>query len=250
MRTIIIGNQKGGQGRTTTTINLGHGLAMRGKSVLLVDTDPQGQVATFLGLRQESGLFDLLVGSRPLADVVRSADTDHLDRAGLRVIPGDKRTATAQVVLVAEGFTLGCLADALKRARADYVIVDTSPSVGLLQEAAIYAADWLICPCAVDYAATEGLAGIMVTLKAVEERGGRCQLLGVIPTFYDEVTRESAATLAQLKEHFGEATWPPIHRATVLRECTAEGLTVFEKAPTSRAAQEYGELVGRVMSYG
>ena len=65
MRTIAIANQEGGQGRTITTITLGHGLALRGKSVLLLDTDPQGQVATFLGLRQESGLFDLLVGGRP-----------------------------------------------------------------------------------------------------------------------------------------------------------------------------------------
>ena len=250
MRTIVIGNQKGGQGRTTTTVTLGHGLAMRGKRVLLVDTDPQGQVATFLGLRQESGLFDLLVGGRPLTDVMRSADTDDLDRAGLRVIPGDKRTATAQAVLVAEGFKLDCLAKTLMRTQADYAIIDTSPSVGSLQEAAIYAADWLICPCAVDYAATEGLTGIVATLRAVKQRGGRCQLLGVLPTFYDQVTNESAATLAQLVEHFVEAAWPPIHRATVLRECAAEGLTIFEKAPTSRAAQEYGELVGRVLSYG
>jgi len=249
-KTICVANQKGGVGKTTTAVNLAHGLATKGKRVLLVDCDPQGQVATFLGLRQESGLFDLLVGGRPLADVVRSADTDHLDRAGLRVIPGDKRTATAQIVLAAEGFNLACLSDALKRAKVDYVVFDTSPSVGLLQEAALFAADWLLSPVATDYAATEGLAGVMDTLKAVKERGAKCQLLGVVPTFHDQVTRESKATLEQLAEHLGEAVWPPIHRATVLREATAEGLTIFEKAAKSRAAQEYGELVGRVLGYG
>ena len=246
----MVANQKGGQARTTTTINVGHKLAMGGKRVLLVDTDPQGQVATFLGLRQESGLFDLLVGGRPLADVVRSADANGHDRPGLHILPGDKRTATAQVVLVAEGFRLDCLGDALRGAHVDYCIIDTSPSVGLLQEGAIFAANFLLVPCAVDYAATEGLAGIMATLKAVKGRGGRCQLLAVLPTFYDQVTKESKATLAQLKEHFGDAVWAPIHRATVLRECVAEAVTIFEKAPTSRAAREYAEVVGRVLEYG
>jgi chromosome partitioning protein len=249
-RILTIGNQKGGQGRTTTVVTLGRGLAMRGKRVLLVDADPQGQVATFLGLRQESGLFDLLVEGRSLADVVRSADADGRHRPGLQVIPGDKRTATAQVVLVAQGIKLDCLARALKGVEADYVICDTSPFVGLLQEAAIFAADWLLVPCAVDYAAAQGLASILDTVQAVEDRGGRCHLLGVIPTFYDEVTRESKAILAQLKERFGKAVWPPIHRATVLRECAAEAVTIFEKAPRSRAATEYGKVVERVLDYG
>lgn len=249
-RILTISNQKGGQGRTTTVVTLGHGLAMRGKRVLLVDTDPQGQVATFLGLRQEPGLFDLLVESQPLADVVRSADADGYRRPGLQVIPGNKRTATAQVVLVAKGFKLGCLAKTLKGVKADYIICDTSPFVGLLQEATIFAADWLLVPCAVDYAATEGLAGILDTLQAVKGRGGRCQLLGVIPTFYDEVTKESKKTLAQLREDFGETVWLPIHRATVLRECTAEAATIFEKMPKSRAAQEYAEVARKVLEYG
>jgi len=251
-RTICIANQKGGVGKTTTAINLGHGLglAQHDKRVLLVDCDPQGQVATFLNMCQESGLFNLLVGGQPLADVIRSANANNHERAGLRVIPGDKRTATAQIVLAAEGFKLECLNKALKRAKVDYVIFDTSPSVGLLQEAALYAADWLLIPCACDYASTDGLAGVMDTLKAVNEQGAKCQLLGVLPTFFDEVTRESAATLEQLREHLGVAVWPPIHRATVLRECAAEGTTIFEKSPKSRAAQEYGELAMRILNYG
>lgn len=261
---VTIGNQKGGQGRTTTVVTLGHGLAMRGKHVLLVDADPQGQVVVFLGLRQESGLFDLLVEGRSLADVVRSTDTDGYHRPGLQVIPGDRRTAIAQAVLAASksrrtavsqavpaaaGLELSCLADALKHAQADYVIIDTSPSVGLLQEAAIYTAGWLICPCAVDYASSEGLARMVATLKAIRERGGRCQLLGVIPTFYDQVTKESRVTLAQLRERFEDTVWPPIHRATILRECAAEAVTIFEKAPKSRAAMEYNEVVERVLHY-
>jgi chromosome partitioning protein len=102
-RIIAIANQNGGVGKTTTATNLGHGLALKGKRVLLVDCDPQGQVATFLGLRQESGLFDLLVSKRPLADVIRQVTTDDHPQAGLSLIPGDKRTTTAQIVLATEG---------------------------------------------------------------------------------------------------------------------------------------------------
>lgn len=248
MITIVIANQKGGVGKTTTAVTLAHGLALQGKGVLLVDLDPQGQVSTFLGLPQESGVFDLLVTRQPLAAVIRSTAIPDHDRNGLLVIPGNSRTATAQIVLAAEGFKLDCLARALGAVRTDYIIFDTSPSVGLLQEAALYAADWLIAPCAVDYAATEGLTGVLTTLQAVKEQASNCQLLAVLPTFYDELTRESATTLRQLTYSLGDAVWEPIHRATILRECAAEGLTVFEKAPC-RATQEYAVVVEKVLSY-
>lgn len=249
MKIITIANQKGGVGKTTTAVTLSHALAIRGKRTLLVDCDPQGQCATFLGLRQESGLFDLVVTHRPIDDVKRSADFDSNERPNLMVIPGDKRTATAQIVLTAEGFRLEILHEALYRADMDYIIFDTSPSVGLFQEAALYASDWLISPVATDYPATEGLAGVIGTLKAVENKGGNCQLFGVLPTLHDDVTRESKAAMDQLQERFGDAVLKPIHRATVFRECAAEGLTVWEKAPKSRAAEEYADLVWRVLEY-
>lgn len=250
MRIIAIANQKGGVGKTTTAVTLAHGLALRGRRVLLVDLDPQGQCATFLGLRQESGVFDLLVGGRPLADVARSADVNDHRRQGLGLVPGDKRTATAQIVMTAEGYDLDALAGALGGTPADYILFDTSPSVGTLQEMALYAADWLIAPVATDYPAAEGLAGVLETLQAVERRGGSCRLLAVLPTMHDDVTRESAAALEQLQARLGDVVMSPIHRATVLRECAAEGLTIWEKAAKSRAGEEYAALVWRVLDYG
>ncbi|MCZ7568803.1 MAG: ParA family protein [Ardenticatenaceae bacterium] len=249
MKTIVIANQKGGVGKTTTAVSLAHGLALRGHATLLVDLDPQGQCATFLGLQPESGIFDLLISRRPLADLTRSADTDGATRPGLRLLPGDKRTATAQIVLSAEGLPLEAFAQALRCAPVAYVVVDTSPSVGLLQESALYAADWLVAPVATDYPAAEGLAGVLATLSSVERRGGACQLLAVLPTMHDEVTRESKAALGQLHERFGDLVLPAIHRATILRECAAEATTIWEKAPTSRAAAEYTALVEKVLSH-
>lgn len=244
-----VANQKGGVGKTTTAVTLAHGLALRGKDVLLVDCDPQGQAASFLGLRQESGLFDLLISRRPVADVTRTADTDEHARPHLHLIPGDKRTATAQVVLGAEGFDLAGLANALRGVVADYIIFDTSPSVGLLQESAMFASDILVAPVATDYPSAEGLAGVVATLQAVNNRGGHCRLAAVVPTMFDDVTKESRANLAQLQESFGAVVLPPVHRATVLRECAAEGCTIWEKDAGSRAAQEYARLVWEVHDY-
>lgn len=246
-RVITIGNQKGGVGKTSTAVTLGHGLALWRKRVLIVDLDPQGQAATFLGLRQESGIFELLVSRRPLADVTRSASVNGYARPGLYLVPGDKRTATAQTVLQVEhgADATRTLADVLAPADFDYIIFDTSPSVGVLQEAALYASDGLIVPVACDYPATEGMAGIMATLKAVNARGGRCQLLCALPTMYD-TTRESRETLRQLRDSFGATTAEPIHRAAIMRECAADGCTIWEKQPKSRAGLEYARLVRMV----
>jgi chromosome partitioning protein len=90
----------------------------------------------------------------------------------------------------------------------------------------------------------------MATLNTVQELGGHCKLLGVLPTMYDDVTRESKATLANLKEHFGDAALAVIHRATVLRECAAQGITIWERDPRSRAAQEYNSVVWKVLQHG
>jgi chromosome partitioning protein len=248
MKIITIANQKGGVGKTTTAVTLGHGLTLHGRRVLLVDCDPQGQVATFLGLEQDSGLFDLLIGETPLKEVIRTAGTPERTRSGLDLIPGDKRTATAQIVLSAEGFQLDRLTIALERATYDFIIFDTSPSVGLLQEAALFASDWLIVPTAVDYPSSEGLAGIISTLKAVNARGGNCKLFGVLPTMHDTITREGRATLDQLKDQLGTTILEPVHRATILRECAAEGVTIWEKAPRSRTAEEYRQVIREVLA--
>jgi len=238
--TIAIGNQKGGVGKTTTAVTLAHGLAMKNYNVLLVDLDPQGQCASLLGMTQESGVFNLLVNHPPMRDVVRSTK-----REGLWLLPGNKRTETAQVVLTVEGQAKRVLADifsspALDSSRLHYIILDTAPSVGILQSNALYAADLLILPTAVDFLALEGVVEILNTLEALERPTP--PVVRVLPTFYDQVTKESAANYTQLQGAFGPKVLPPIHRATVLRESAAMGRTIFEHAPDSRAAKEYEAL--------
>jgi len=238
---ITVANQKGGVGKTTTAVHLGHGLALHGHRVLVVDLDPQGHVATALGANPESGAFYLLITppSPMLKQWVRLTG-----REGLDIIPGDATTNTAQVVLNAENRALDAVARALAvfKHEYDYIVVDTAPSVGGIQERAIFAADALLIPTATDFLAVDGVAKVMEILPRLHENGWRGEILGILPTFYDERTKESQANLAALRENFPRLVLTPIHRATVLRECAAEGLTVFEHAPRSRAALEYQAL--------
>lgn len=247
--TITVANQKGGVGKTTTAVSLAHGLVLAGKRVLLVDLDPQGQCASILGLRQESGPFNLLVSEQPASQVVRSTD-----REDLFVILGDKKTATAQMVLSIQRspitFTHDRLLPSVYRDNFDYLILDTSPSVGELQVQALWAADGVLIPCAVDYLASDGVFNIIATLDSLRtDFNWKGKILGILPTFYDDVTRESRATLKDLRGRFKDLLLDPIYRATILRECPVEGKTIFELGPESRAARQYGALVQYVLNW-
>lgn len=261
MKIVTVSSQKGGVGKTTTAVTLAHGLALKGKEVWLVDADPQGQCAVVLGLSQESGILDLLVGRRPTAEILRETG-----RGNLRIIPGDKRTSTAQIVLTAEGTIVQAFAETLRPRRGehhpDFIIFDTPPSVGGLQEAAIYAADLVIVPCAVDYLALDGVVKIIETMqRLVNVHRWPGALLGVLPTFYTEPRRSRASrrSIDDLKETFGsERICQPIHDVKVLRECVAVGQTMWEykasggseRAALKKVQEDYAPLVWRLLELG
>jgi len=220
--------------------------------VLVVDLDPQGQCASALGMKQEPGVFDLLVSRKPLRDIARTTD-----REDLFIVPGNKRTSTAQTVLTLEqagiDTLLAVMMESVRNGGPDYVVIDSAPSVSGLQEMALWAANHVVIPTATDGLALKGVVEVVATLETLRVKrhwpGG---ILGVLPTFYDKVTRESQAVLGELHELESELEMEglildPIHRATVLRECAAEGKTIFEYAEDSRAAREYAALVWRVL---
>ena len=248
-KTITIANQKGGVGKTTTAVNLAHGLVLEGKRVLLVDLDPQGQCATILGLKQEPGVFNLLVAEQPLTQVTRTTDRQYLF-----VVLGNSKTATAQTVISVQrspvSYTYEKIVLPASEDDYDYLIIDTPPSVGELQVQSLWASDGVLIPCSVDYLASDGVFSIIETLNRIgQEFDWMGSVLGILPTFYDNVTRESKATLRDLHDNFDQLVLRRIHRATILRECAVEGKTIFELAPASRAAKQYSRLVETVLNW-
>jgi chromosome partitioning protein len=235
---ITIGNHKGGVGKTTTAASLGHGLALRGKAVLLVDLDAQAQLASVLNMKQDNAVYELLVSTRTTYDqlMVKTG------RPKLWLIPGSMETANAAAVL--RDRPISSLADKLANTDFDYIIIDTSPGVSDLQKQAIRAADYLIIPCATDYLSTEGVFRYLSIAEKIDNGGA---LAGILPTMYDDSTKESKAVLDELHKEFKSAVLTPIHRATVLRECAAAGKTIHERQPGSRAAAEYNALVDHIL---
>ncbi len=253
-KVICIANQKGGVGKTTTAVSLAHGLALKGKQVLLIDLDPQGQSATALGRGPEPGVFYLLtMGASPQEATFVQSWVRSSGREGLYLYPGDQQTMAAQTVLNAQNQPVSSIRAAIKRFFKEglhYIIFDTAPSVGGIQERAVWASDLVIVPTATEFLSAEGVGKVMRMMSVLQQKkrwGGA--LLGILPTFYDEQTRESKATMESLQEHFGQNLLPPIHRATILRECAANGQTIFEADSACRAAAEYLALVKLTMKF-
>ena len=253
-KVICIANQKGGVGKTTTAVSLAHGLSQKGRRVLLIDLDPQGQSATALGRSPEPGVFYLLtMGMTQQETTFVQSWVRFSGREGLYLLPGDQQTMAAQTVLNAQDQPISAIRHSINRFFKDgphYIIFDTAPSVGGIQERAVWASDLVIVPTATEFLSADGVGKVLLMMSILQEKKNwRGNLLGILPTFYDEQTRESKATIEDLRERFDASVLAPIHRATLLRECAAQGQTIFETDPLCRAAKEYQALTQLVMKY-
>lgn len=253
-KVICIANQKGGVGKTTTAISLAHGLSQKGRRTLLIDLDPQGQCATALGLCPESGAFHLLtMGTTPQETTFVGSRMRFCGRQGLYLLPGDQQTMVAQTMLNAQGKPISSIRQSIQRFFKEglhYIIFDTAPSVGGIQERAVWASDLVIVPTATEFLSADGVSQSLLMLGNLQAKENwRGNLLGILPTFYDEQTNECKATMENLRERFGDSLLPPIHRTTLLRECAAEGRTIFELDPLCRAAKEYQALTQQVLKF-
>ena len=253
-KVICIANQKGGVGKTTTAVSLAHGLALREKQVLLIDLDPQGQSATALGRSPEPGVFYLLtMGTSPQETTFVQSWVRSSGREGLYLYPGDQQTMAAQTVLNAQNQPVSSIRTSIKRFFKEglhYIIFDTAPSVGGIQERAVWASDLVIVPTATEFLSADGLGKVLRMMSILQhKKKWKGALLGILPTFYDEQTRESKTTMESLQERFRESLLPPIHRATILRECAANGQTIFETDLVCRATAEYQALTQLAMKF-
>lgn len=254
MKVIVFANQKGGTGKTTTVINVGDALAHIGKKVLILDLDPQGHAAISLNLDTEpcvaNWLLHPIFNASPITPEIMNQWIRPTRRENLFLLPGSQMTAKAQRLLTIEEKPINYIKDQLSTIRRlgfDYLLFDTPPSTGGLQEMASWAADLAVIVSSLDYLSADGVSGFVEMLKVLQlEKQWRGKLAGVLPTFYDEQTRTTREQMANLQTAFPEQVFTPIHRATILREASAEGLTIFEKDIKSRSAFEYEDLARRL----
>lgn len=242
---IAVFNHKGGTGKTTSAVTLAAGLARAGKRTLLVDTDSQGNVAVSLGLKPTRSLYHVLVMGLRLQDAIVSA-RDNLD-----VLAANETLAAAELYLAGRQNRDRVLSTRLAEAKAnyDYVVVDCSPSLSLLNQNALVFADGVLCPVACDYLSLVGVRQVVKTVKNVNRLLSHpVQIWGVLPTMYDTRARICQEALETLQEHFGERCFSPVRSAIRVKEAPSQGQTLFEYAPDSNAAADYQLVVNRLIS--
>jgi len=245
MRKIAIITSKGGTGKTTTAINLGHGLALCGKRVLIIDCDAQRNVAITFDVR----------GKRTLCDLLQFGHVDVLQvRENLFIVDsGGRDLAEIEMVLASKNSRERRLELALKNLRGcDVVICDCSPTINLININAITYADEVIVPVSMDYLAQ---AGARQTLQIVEEineySASYTGVMGLLPTFYDARTKLSREVLETLRDRFGQNVFESVIRVnTSLREAPSFNQTIFEYSPMSRGAFDYYQLTEEFLSRG
>lgn len=233
MMIISFANQKGGVGKTTTAVTLGHALAQRGHRTLIVDTDPQGHVALALGLEKAPGLYNLILDECGLRQAAQTA------RPNLWIIPGDKRTEKAQRYLASMDFREHVMSRLLDDQYYEYILIDLAPSLGVLHVASLVASDWVVVPTKLDALAVDGVNEILRSYAEIVRQGGTIQGYSIIPTFFDRTTNETREQLKALVKTFGDRVLPPIPCDTRAREAAAYGKTLWEYASTSQAVTGY-----------
>ena len=253
-RIIAVVNQKGGVGKTTTSVNLAAGLALEGKQVLLLDCDPQANTSGGLGLRRERdgepqrlSTYDLLVEGATLGEATVTTDI-----AGLSLVPGSKNLIGANVELVDQPRREFRMRDTLQPARDqyDYILIDCPPALDLLTLNALVAADGLLVPVQAEYYALEGISELISTLDRVAQAfNPGLGLEGVVLTMYDDRTNLSQQVTANLKEFFGDKLLKTtIPRNIRLAEAPSHGLPVALYDPKSRGAEAYLELTHEILA--
>jgi chromosome partitioning protein len=251
MKKIAIAMAKGGVGKTTTAVNLAHGLAMRGKRVLLVDCDTQGHVARFLGVRPDYGLYEFVTGADEKGRPISRKLTIHPARDNLWLLAGGIKLVELKNWLGEQPREVrqSILASALvpKEGALDYLIFDCPPGWDVLSVNILMAAADVLCPVALQALPLEGMKTFFGYLMSAQRLNQTLQLRYILPTMFDRRTRQSFEILGKLEKLFRKQICNPIRQNVRLSEAPALGQTIFEYSRGSVGAVDYGQLTGRII---
>lgn len=244
---IAILNQKGGVGKTTTAVNAGSYLAKAGKSVLLVDLDPQGNATSGLGVDKHTlgeTVYDALFQHDIAANVVRDTDIP-----GLQILPANQNLAGAEVQLVSALQRELQLRQMLGQFTHDIILIDCPPSLGLLTVNALSAANYVLIPVQTEYYAMEGLSQLLNVIQRVKEAiNPSLDILGVLLTMFDSRTSLSDQVTAEVQKHFGNKLFNTvIPRNVRLAEAPSFGRPISEHDKWSKGAKAYKQLAREVI---
>jgi chromosome partitioning protein len=262
-RVFVVANQKGGVGKTTTTVNMGASLAMLGQRVLVIDLDPQGNASTALSVEHHRGVpssYDVLVDGVPLADVVQPCEED----PKLFVAPATIDLAGAEIELVSVVAREGRLKKAIAadprvgsaeqagEERYDYVFIDCPPSLGLLTLNALVAGNEMMIPIQAEYYALEGLGQLLETVELVKaDLNPGLDISTILVTMYDARTRLASGVAEEVRGHFGDQVLrTTIPRSVRVSEAPSYGQTVMAYDPGSPGALSYLEAARELATRG
>lgn len=240
---IAVANQKGGVGKTTTTVNLSAILAKKGKKVMIIDADPQGNATSGLGIDKDDvkSLYDVLVNEEPIEETLEETTMENLD-----VCPSNINLAGAEVELVSlisREYRLKEQLDKIKD-EYDYILIDCPPSLGLITLNAFTAADSVLIPVQCEYYALEGLGQLINTINLVKKHLNKSlEIEGAILTMYDIRTNLSNQVVKEVKKYFDDKVFKSvIPRNVKLSEAPSYGMSIVEYDSRSKGSKSYDKL--------